>query len=230
MKHDDLSLGSVVAPPSQGDRNMTWLRRGLVVGTLLFLTSCGSGQTTSYKLAQSAVPTKYQDQVFWVKASGTPDKLNRWSYYFYDPSTVHKARIVTVVDGQIQSNQPADFKTSASETLVFDPALNKVSADQALNRAKAYASDKQLKFSTVKMELRRPSSGQPPAWRISLYMDERFSGTLYLNDTDGAVVNYRSNQPKETGGEGFANDVKNTFLGIGGDLEEFFTGERTVDQ
>jgi hypothetical protein len=28
----------------------------------------------------------------------------------------------------------------------------------------------------------------------------------------------------------FGNDVKRTFLGIGGDLQEFFTGERTVDQ
>jgi len=26
------------------------------------------------------------------------------------------------------------------------------------------------------------------------------------------------------------NDIKNTFLGIGGDLQQFFTGERTVDQ
>jgi hypothetical protein len=28
----------------------------------------------------------------------------------------------------------------------------------------------------------------------------------------------------------FGNDVKNTFLGIGGDLQEFFTGQRTVDK
>ena len=29
---------------------------------------------------------------------------------------------------------------------------------------------------------------------------------------------------------GFGDDVKSTFLGIGGDLQEFFTGERTVDK
>jgi hypothetical protein len=29
---------------------------------------------------------------------------------------------------------------------------------------------------------------------------------------------------------GFGNDVKRTFLGIGGDLQEFFTGQRTVDK
>ncbi|MEI9999180.1 MAG: hypothetical protein WDO13_08400 [Verrucomicrobiota bacterium] len=30
--------------------------------------------------------------------------------------------------------------------------------------------------------------------------------------------------------EKIGNDVKKTFLGIGGDLQQFFTGERTVDQ
>lgn len=197
---------------------------------LFFSSSCTQAQNDSYKLAQSAIDPKYQNQVFWIKATGSPAQLNEWTYYFYDPTIHSKARLVKIVNGRVDRVQPAEFKSTANESLVFDPTLNKVSAEQALLKTKAYSNEKQIQYDTVKMQLRRPSSGAAPVWRIELYQGSRYAGTVRLNESDGSVVNYQPTQPKTSGVDGFARDVESTFRGVGADLEEFFTGERTVDK
>lgn len=205
----------------------------LTVVLLFLCTSCSQAQNNSYKLAQSTIDPKYQDQVFWIKASGAPDQITEWSYYFYDPSTSSKARLVKIVAGRIDRVQPVEFNNTPNESLVFDPKLNKVSAELALQKARAYANDKQIKYDAVKMQLRRPSSGAAPVWHVGLYQGSRFAGTALLNDSDGSVVSYQPTPSDSSGSSsvgGFAHDVESTFRGIGGDLQEFFTGERTVDK
>lgn len=206
----------------------------LLTALFLFLCiSCTQADNSNYKTAQSAIDPKYQDQVFWIKAAGTPDQLNDWTYYFYDPNAPSRARLVRVLNGRIDRVQAADFKSPASDTLVFNPSLNKVSADQALRKARVYATDKQITYNNVKMQLRRPSSGAAPVWNIELYQDSRFAGTVRLNDSDGTVVNYQPTRPVSSASgtaNSFAHDVESTFRGVGADLEEFFTGERTVDK
>lgn len=199
---------------------------------LLFSTSCGQADNSSLKVAQSAIDPKYQDQVFWIKAEGTPSQLNEWTYYFYDPTASSKTRLVKVVNGRIDRAQVVEFRSPASESLVFDPHLNKVSAEQALQKTSVYAAGKQIKYDSVKMQLRRPSSGAPPVWTVSLYQGTRFAGTVRLNDMDGTVASYQTAPASSASNtaSGFANDVESTFRGVGADLEEFFTGERTVDK
>ena len=57
----------------------------------------------------------------------------------------------------------------------------------------------------------------------------RFKGRMELTDID-APHTYTIVFEGQGGAAGFGNDVKNTFLGVGGDLQQFFTGERTVDK
>jgi hypothetical protein len=207
-------------------------RAALTLFVLLPLTSCLRSDDSSLALARTAVAEPYRDQVFWIKASGTPEKLTTWTYYFYDPTAPGKARLVRIVDGRVDRVQPAEFKITPQETLVFDPKAARVSEAAALAAIRAHAAKAQITCDQVRLQLRRPSAGTPPAWRAELYQGDRFAGTVYLSETDATVVRYDPSKPAsaQTGAEKFAKDVETTFKGIGGDLEEFFTGERTVDK
>ena len=86
--------------------------------------------------------------------------------------------------------------------------------------------------------LKQTSANKPFRWRVELLNSGKSKGYVYVNALDDTVAYYAgpssgkssSSGSSDNSAEGFAHDVKHTFLGIGGDLEEFFTGERTVDK
>jgi hypothetical protein len=196
----------------------------------VFCLSMALQAADPYAVAQSAIDAKYRDQVFWIKGTGTPDGFTATTYYFYDPAAAGKAKMVRVVDGKIDKAGPAEFKIAPKESLVFDPK-SAPDGGAALAAARKHAENAKITYDNVKAELRRSASGEPPAWRVSLYQGGRFAGTVYLKP-DNTVLKYEASPPASTaaGADKFFKDVEGTFKGIGGDLEEFFTGERTVDR
>jgi len=206
------------------------------VGILLFAPRAAWGQSSSVtKQAQSLIDPKYQGEVLFVRGKGTPTTITHWTYFFYDPTAPNSFREVKITDGKVESFQPANFSRTAVSTLVFDPAATPVSVDAALATARDYAAKNQISYNETRVLLRRPASGQAPAWRVQLLQDGRSRGVVFTDSPGAAYVKYDA--ASTAGSDGgphtaaeFGDDVKNTFLGIGGDLEEFFTGKRTVDQ
>ncbi len=189
------------------------------------------GESAATQQAQSLIAQPYRTQVLFLQGSGTPQAINRWTYFFYDPSAENNLREVQIVDGKVALFKPADLHRAVRSDLVFDPGLNKVGVESALKTANDYAAQNQISYDHVRVLLRRPSAGVAPQWRVELLQDESSHGVVYTGP-DGGLDHYAA--AGTSGGSdsaaGFFNDVKNTFLGIGGDLQEFFTGERTVDQ
>ncbi|MES2308510.1 MAG: hypothetical protein V4507_06575 [Verrucomicrobiota bacterium] len=184
----------------------------------------------NFKIAQKAVDPAYQNKLFWIKAEGPVSSLNRWAFYFYDPTSTKDAKMVIVVNGRLDEVKSKEFKPKSNDSFIFDPSQSKVSTEQALQRASEYASQHGKSFDSVKMELRRFSSNVMPTWQIRLYANSHYVGVLNLNDVDGTVVSYSSEKPASGKANDFFHDVETTFKGIGADLEEFFTGDRTVDK
>jgi hypothetical protein len=111
----------------------------------------------------------------------------------------------------------------------------------ALAAAQNYAAQHTLAYDNVRALLRMPAANEAFRWRVQLLNGPASKGFVFVNATDGTFAMYAppgSVSTKSGTGTGgvagdarrAANDVKDTFLGIGGDLQEFFTGERTVDQ
>jgi len=97
------------------------------------------------------------------------------------------------------------------------------------------------RYDNVRALLRMTTTGQDFRWRVQLLDGATNKGFVFVNASNGTFAMYSppgtvaARGGTSTGGavgdaHRAANDVKNTFLGIGGDLQEFFTGERTVDQ
>jgi hypothetical protein len=128
----------------------------------------------------------------------------------------------------------------------------------ALSAAQDYAAKHNMAYNSVRALLKQSATNRPFRWRIELMNDQQSLGYVYVNALDSSVAAYAppgaGDEPTtttssssamtttttattsehhgnlQTDSKDFGTDVKRTFLGIGGDLQEFFTGERTVDK
>ncbi len=217
---------------------------GLVAFGATLLASGGAwAQDTSsvsqaFQIARASVSPPLQTKVVSVYGIGTPAAIQKWYIIFYDPSVPSHGRAVLVENGAIVKSYDAQGGVTYSSRLTFDPS--RITSEQpALNAAQNYASKHNIAYNGVRALLKEISLSKPFRWRIELMDSGHSRGYVLVNAVDDSVAAYvPPGSAKKSGGngsvvgdaEGFGNDVKNTFLGIGGDLQQFFTGERTVDQ
>jgi hypothetical protein len=214
-----------------------------VLGVLGAVLISGTAQAQSsgtvddaFQTARQAVKPDVQTKVVSVYGIGTPGAIQKWYIIFYDPTVTTHGRAVLVENHQITRTYPANGGATYSAELTFDPS--RISSEvPALTAAQGYAAKHKIDYDTVHALLKQTSVNKPFRWRVELLNGGKSRGYVYVNALDDSVASYSSPSAKKSASdssdssvEGFGNDVKKTFLGIGGDLEEFFTGERTVDK
>jgi len=190
-------------------------------------------------VAKTGVDASLRDRIVSVYGTGTPASIQTWWVIFYDPAAPSHGRAVKVENGQVTKTYEAKGGVVYGDTLTF--AGTQVTGEgAALERAQDYAAKHALAYDHVRALLRMTPDNQSFRWRVELLDGTVNKGFVFVNATDGTFALYSppgSVSHKDGTGTGVAgdvqhagNEVKNTFLGIGGDLQEFFTGERTVDQ
>lgn len=209
----------------------------LVSGTAWAQTS--GTVNDAFQTARQAVSSGSQNKVVSVYGIGTPSAIQKWYIIFYDPTVPSHGRAVLVENNQVTKSYPANGGITYSGALAFDPS--RISSEgPALSAAQNYAAKHAIAYDSVTALLHQTSVNKPFRWKIGLLNDGKKKGYVYVNALDDTVAFYSSESSEkassssssssDSSAEGFGNDVKNTFLGIGGDLQEFFTGERTVDK
>jgi hypothetical protein len=236
-----------------------FLLPGLAAFAALFLASATvraeSTVNQAFQVARGAVNRDIQTHVVSIYGTGTADAIDKWYIIFYDPAIPSHGRAVLVEGGQIVKTYAANGGAVYRSDLTFDPS-RLTPEGPALAAAQGYAAKHFLTYDSVRALLKQTSLDRPFRWRIELMNDGKSKGYVFINALDSSVASYAppgsANQVAETSSNtttttttttrqtdsdddgdnngGFANDVKRTFLGIGGDLQEFFTGERTVDK
>jgi hypothetical protein len=198
-----------------------------------------SSVNSAFQIARSSVSPGLQTKVVSVYGIGTPAVIEKWYIIFYDPSVPSHGRAVQVENGKILKSYDAQGGVTYSSKLTFDPS--RITSEQpALNAAQNYAAKHNIAYDGVRALLKQTSLSKPFRWRIELMDAGHNRGFVMVNAVDDSVATYVAPAPPHETGSGtgsaatdaqdFGNDVKNTFLGIGGDLQQFFTGERTVDR
>jgi hypothetical protein len=192
----------------------------------------------AFQVARTAVTPDLQTKVVSLYGVGTPSAIDKWYVIFYDSSVASHGRAVLVENDKITKTYPANGGKTYSASLTFDPSRI-TSEGPALSAAQGYAAKHNIAYDSVRVLLRQTSANKPFRWRVELLNSGTSKGFVYVNAIDDTVAYYQSPASKsgsssdsssDDSAAGFANDVKHTFLGIGGDLQEFFTGERTVDK
>jgi hypothetical protein len=188
----------------------------------------------AFEIARPSVPPELQNKVVSVYGIGTPEAIEKWYIIFYDPKVATHGRAVLVENHQITKTYPANGGVIYSAALTFDPSRI-TSEGPALSAAQGYAAKHSITYDTVHALLKQTAVNKPFRWRVELIEDGLSRGYVYVSALDDSVASYSKPSDKKPGSsdnseEGFGDEVKKTFLGIGGDLEEFFTGQRTVDK
>jgi hypothetical protein len=195
----------------------------------------------AFQVARGAVSPEIQTKVVSIYGTGTPAAIQKWYIIFYDPSVPSHGRAVLVENNQITRTYAANGGVTYRADLTFDPS-RLTSEGPALSAAEGYATQHNIDYDSVRALLKQTSRDKPFRWRVELMNDGRSRGYVFVNALDSTVASYAPPQSGDQAGgspakgnvesdaKGFGNDVKRTFLGIGGDLQEFFTGQRTVDK
>lgn len=212
----------------------------------------------AFQVARGAVNPNIQTRVVSIYGTGTADAIQKWYIIFYDPSIPSHGRAVLVENGQIVKTYAANGGAVYRSDLTFDPS-RLTPEGPALAAAQGYAAKHYIRYDSVRALLKQSSLDKPFRWRIQLMNGNTSKGYVYINAIDSSVASYapagssemetttstttttassysNSKRPVSSDDDdnansgGFGNGVKRTFLGIGGDLQEFFTGERTVDK
>lgn len=193
-------------------------------------TGCARSEGTAFDKAKTVITPEYQKHVLSIYGKGSPDKIDTWYFNFYDPNSERKGKTVVIQNDRVDRVHPSEGR-GYDDAWSFDPALSKIDSEQALKTAHEYANQNQISYNSVNLLLKRPEVGKAPIWRVELINQGTSQGFVYSNPQDGKFVKYETPQEaRRSEGGNFANDVERTFRGIGADLEEFFTGERTVDK
>jgi hypothetical protein len=191
----------------------------------------------AFQTARQVVKPDLQNKVVSVYGIGTPSTIEKWYIIFYDPTVPSHGRAVLVQNNQITKTYPANGGTTYSASLTFDPSRI-TSEGPALSAAQGYAAKRSIAYDSVHALLKQTSVNKPFRWRVELLESGTSRGYVYVNALDDSVAAYEgpssdktaSSNSSDDSAKNFGDDVKKTFLGIGGDLQEFFTGERTVDK
>jgi hypothetical protein len=190
-------------------------------------------------LAQSGVDPVLRSRIVSVYGTGTAAGIDTWWVIFYDPSVDSHGRAVCVQNGAIARTYEAKGGVVYGDTLTFAPSRVH-HLGQALTGAQDYASEHSIAYDQVRVLLRLTTHDEALRWRIQLLNDGVNRGFVFVNASTGTFARYSSadhhhqvsgsGDSVEASANAAGNDIKNTFLGVGGDLQQFFTGERTVDR
>ena len=203
-------------------------------------SSVASSAGQAVDIAKDGVDPGVRDRVVSIYGVGTPAAITKWWVIFYDPSVASHGRAVKVENGQITKAYEANGGVVYMRSLTF-PRSSVTGEGAALGNAQQYATQHAIAYDGVRALLRTTSEGGSLRWRVELMKGADNKGFVFTRASNGTFAMYAppGTQPTgtsaDTGGlvgdaKKLGNDVKSTFLGIGGDLQEFFTGDRTVDQ
>jgi hypothetical protein len=226
------ALAALVLEPVQAQSTVT-------TTTTTSSTTFASSASQAVDMAKDSVDSTLRDRVVSVYGIGTPAAIQTWWVIFYDPSVPSHGRAVKIENGQTTKTYAANGGVTYLRSLTF--SRSRVSGEgAALSDAQNYAAQHAIAYDQVRALLRLTSDKQDLRWRVELLNGATNKGFVFSNASDGTFAMYAPPGAEPVGsgtGGGLVgdakragNDVKHTFLNIGGDLQEFFTGDRTVDQ
>ena len=190
------------------------------------------------QIAQKQLGERSGKHLLRIETENAKLKPRFWWIRFYDDSLFFKARVVQMIGPEMMKNvEPANPFDGGNVEYVISPDQLKYDSDKVINFIERAAKENKIPLHSINLRLEKPHPGESnPIWYSEWFSENRKSlGKLNVSATTGKVtevIGLKIKDPRFAGvsKKSFPENVEDTFLGIGADLEEFFTGKRTVDQ
>ncbi|MBV9464233.1 MAG: hypothetical protein JO317_08405 [Verrucomicrobiae bacterium] len=187
--------------------------------------------------ASRVVPRSAVHNVVRVEGINGHVQPKQWKITYFDESSPRDTRVVTVAkDEVLKIDQPLAILSGADEDEVMNLNDVKLDSTTVVNAVHRLCYDNKLPLYYMDAVLEKPQGGMvTPLWVCHLKnaRQNEFGAikvsakTGKILETEGVVLSANSKLRAE---KSFGASIRDTFLGIGGKIEQWFSGERTVDE
>lgn len=215
---------------------------------IAFLLPCVAfGRDTSYQALRTIGSERSQallQNVIEVKGrDGTPQP-RVWTILLNDPMARGGVREIEVSNGHVTSERtPIKTYSGQGDGIVLNFQKLNLDSKGAFALAETEARQAKIGFFSVDYNLRCEEAGGTPVWMVQLLDDQQHSvGSVRIAADTGAIVSSTFTKVIDTKSEWAAGgglngrikrageSVGQSMKHAGGAMQEFFTGERTIDR
>lgn len=159
-----------------------------------------------------------------------------WELQYQDSNFKGDRRAVVFRNGKVSDDKARTLKAFPANSQPLTQADLQSTVAPHRTKANALAADAKVTPHSIRYVLSH-REGSPTTWRILVFdAKEQRLGRMEINAESGQLISsswgkeITASAQARSDFEQFGDDVESTFKGIGGDLEEFFTGKRTIDK
>ena len=220
------------------------MKRVLIAALLLPLAALGG--ETAYQALRTVGAERSKtllNNVIEVKGRNGASQPESWLVLLNDPLARGGVREIEVSKGRIVGERtPVQAYSGQGEGILLNFALLNLDSDGAFAVAEAEALNAKIGFYGADYLLRCGDNGAAPLWVVQLLDRQQHSlGTVSVAADTGLVVDKtfggKTTKGSWAAGGGlkgrlvrFSDAVGRSMRRAGGNVEEFLTGERTLDQ
>ena len=215
---------------------------------LLFLPLAAFGRDTAYQALRAIGAERSQallNRVIEVKGRSGDPQPAAWVIILDDQLARGGVREIEVSEGHIVSERtPVKAYSGSATGLTMNLQKLNLDSEGAFAIAEEEARNAKIGFDAVDYNLRCDDAETAPTWVLQLLdSQQRSVGSITIAADSGSVVSKEltgsdsegKRMDREDGGvkggfHKFKHTMDRTFRRAGGDLQEFFTGKRTIDR
>ena len=188
------------------------------------------------KVAANAVPQNVRNQL--VRIVGEEGRLHpmTWQVVFYDDSASMDMRIITISRGEVLTNEtPWSMLEQTNLAGCMNLRDIKLDSKDVINTVHKLCYENKIPVYVMDARLEKLQHGNvTPLWECVLKnARDNVIGTIWVSAKTGKILKTEdielTPESKLRAEKSFGQSFVDSFLGLGGNMEEFFTGERTVD-
>jgi len=203
----------------------------------LFLCSLAAEDSPSAVVtqAQKQLPDLVSKSLLGVQLTESSGK-QVWELQVQDSNFKGDRRAIVVSADKVIEDKARTLKAFPTSSQPLTQTDLQSSVAPIRLKANSLAGDAQVKPQSIRYALCH-RQGSPTTWRVLVFdAQQQRLGRLEINAETGALISSSWGKDLTTSAEArsdfeqFGNDVQATFKGIGGELEQFFTGKRTIDK
>lgn len=219
--------------------------------------SANSSAYQAMQILQNQKPDANLHELLQISGQRGQAQPAVWTFSIDDPLSRGGVREYEIAEGMVLSERtPVQPQVRPDPDRFVDLSRLRVDSTQAFHIAEQEAVRGRVSFDSADYRLNGRGPGQSPQWQVLLHdINGNKVGEVILSAESGRVLDtpLMRQQPLGDLGPGpgptpqpgsapsrtspddpfvdrAGESVKRTFLGIGGSLQEFFTGRRTVDR
>jgi hypothetical protein len=173
-----------------------------------------------------------------MQSEGAKLRPRYWWIRFYDESLTMKIRAVEMIGPEMLKNLvPTNPFDGGNEQFIIQPELLKCDSEKCIAFLEKACKESGIPLHSINVKLDKPHPGESnPIWYFELFdANNKKLGKMNISATTSKVteivgVKLKDKRFSSVSRNTPTQDIEETFVGVGADLEETFTGKRTIDK